>query len=145
MYAIYFEELVATYKDLLFSGVGNNPIKTYKFARIPSKKFASMQDEVFYEELYFKMAEKYFATGKTPLSAPPKSLPEIRPPSHLDLSTALPSLSCLYSEFLNKPAKWMLTSFFIMQFFQEAIEKSGSSKLVITNALEEMLFDQRCK
>ena len=74
-----------------------------------------MQDEVLYKELYFKTAEKYFDTGKTPLSASPKNLPEIRPPSHLDLSTTLPSFSSLYREFSYTPAKWMLTSFYIMQ------------------------------
>ena len=31
-----------------------------------------MQVEVLYEELYFKTAEKYFGTRKTPLSASPK-------------------------------------------------------------------------
>ena len=31
-----------------------------------------MQDEVSYEELYFKMVEKYSGTWKTPLSASPK-------------------------------------------------------------------------
>ena len=64
-----------------------------------------MQDEVLYKELYFKTAEKYFDTGKTPLSASPKNLPEIRPPSHLDLSTTLPSFSSLYREFSYTPAK----------------------------------------
>ena len=43
------------------------------------------------------MAEKYFGKGKTPLSASPKNLPEIRPPSHLDSSNTLRSFSSLYS------------------------------------------------
>ena len=91
IYAMFFQELASTYKELLFSGTGNNRIKTYKFAEIPFKSFGSMQDEVSYEELYFKIAEKYFGTGKTPLSASPKNLPVIRPPSHLDSSTTLQS------------------------------------------------------
>ena len=105
MYAIYFEELVATYKDLSFSGAGNNRIKTYKFAEIPFISVGNMQDEVSQEELYIKIAEKYFATGKTHLPASPKSLPEIRPPSHLDPSTTLPSFSSLFGEFSDTPAK----------------------------------------
>ena len=60
IYAMFFEELASTYKEFLFSGAGNNRIKTYKFAEIPFKIFGSMQDEVSYEELYFKMAEKCF-------------------------------------------------------------------------------------
>ena len=71
--------------------------QVYKFAEIPFKSFGNMQDEVLYEELYFKMAEKYFGKGKTPLSASPKNLPEIRPPSHLDSSNTLPSFSSPYS------------------------------------------------
>ena len=104
-----------------------------------------MQDEVLYEELYFKTAEKYFGTRKTPLSASPKNRPEIRPPSHLDLSTTLPSFSSLYREFSYMPAKWMLTSFYVMQHFQESVERSDPCKLVITNALEELLFNCMAK
>ena len=39
----------------------------------------------------------------------------------------------------------MLTSFFIKQLFQESAERSASSKLVITNALEELLFNCSAK
>ena len=114
IYAMFFEELVSTYKKLLFSGAGKNGIKAYKFAEILFNSFDSMQDEVLNKELYFKMAEKYCGMGKTPLSASPKNLPEIRQPSHLDSSTTLPSFSSLYREFSDTPAKWMLTSFFII-------------------------------
>ena len=86
------------------------------------------------------MAGKFFGTSKTPLSASPKNLPEIRPPSRLALSTTVPSVSSLNRKFLGTPAKWMLTSFFIMQLFQESVERSESSKLIITNTLEELLF-----
>ena len=53
---MFFEELVSTYKKLLFSGAGKNGIKTYKFAEILFNSFDSMQDEVLNKELYFKMA-----------------------------------------------------------------------------------------
>ena len=141
IYAMIFEELASTYKELLFSGAGNNRVKTDKSAEIPFKSFGSMQDEVSYEELYFKMAKKYFSMGKTPLSASPKNLPEIRPHSHLDSSTTLPNFSSLYRQFSDTPVKWMLISFFIMQVFQESVERSKSSKPVITNAFEELLFN----
>ena len=77
-----------------------------------------MQDKVLYEELYFKVIEKYFDTGKTPLSVLPKNLQEIRPPSHLDSSTTVPRSSSLHRELSDTPVKWMLTSFFIMQLFK---------------------------
>ena len=65
IYALFFEELASTCKELLFSGAGNNRIKTCKFAEMAFKSFSSMQDEVLNEELYFKLAEKYFGMGKT--------------------------------------------------------------------------------
>ena len=39
----------------------------------------------------------------------------------------------------------MRTSFFIMQLFQESVERSESCKLAITNALEELLFNCSAK
>ena len=144
-FMLFFEDLASTYKELLFSGAVNNRIKTYMFAEILFKSFGSMQDDVSHEELYFKMAEKYFGKGETPLSTSPKNLPEIRPPSRLGSSTTIPSFSSLYREFSDTHAKWMLTSFFIMQLFQESVERSESFKLVITNALEELLFNCSAK
>ena len=91
-----FEELATTEKKLLFIGAGNNRIKAYKFAEISFKNFASMEDAVSYEKLYSKMAEKYFATGKTPFLVPPQNLPEIKPVS-------LPNFSNLYREFSDTP------------------------------------------
>ena len=69
IYALFFEELASTCKELLFSGAGNNRIKTCKFAEMAFKSFSSMQDEVLNEELYFKLAEKYFGMGKTSCQA----------------------------------------------------------------------------
>lgn len=96
VYSMLFEELATTEKKLLFIGAGNNRIKAYKFAEISFKNFASMEDAVSYEKLYFKMAEKYFATGKTPFLVPPQNLPEIKPVS-------LPNFSNLYREFSDTP------------------------------------------
>ena len=135
---LFFEELASTYKELVFSDASNNRIKTYKFAETPFRSFGSMQDKILYEELYFKVAEKYFGTGKTTLSVSPKNLQEIRPPSHLDSSTNLPRSSSL--RVLGHACEMDANIFFHNATFQESVERSESSKLVITNALEEFLF-----
>ena len=143
IYAMFFEELASTYKELVFSDASNNRIKTYKFAKTPFRSFGSMQDKILYEELYFKVAEKYFGTGKTTLSVSPKNLQEIRPPSHLDSSTTLPRSSS--PRVLGHACEMDANIFFHNATFQESVERSESSKLVITNALEEFLFNCSAK
>ena len=85
--------------------------------------------------------EKDFETSMTPINDSPKALPNIKPPPHL-IGSRLPSFSKLYEKFRNTGAKWMLSMFFIAELFREITDSDNlSSKHLVTNMLEELLFN----
>ena len=59
----------------------------------------------------------------------------------MDPVVNLPTFSKLYVSFGNAVAKWMLCTLFTAQLIQEMTVKSPSSKVVITNMLEEVLLN----
>lgn len=91
-----------------------------------------MEDAVSYEKLYFKMAEKYFATEKL------LSLCRLKIFLKLNLFH--------YQIFRTFTESFQIhhSAFFMMQLFQEVV-KTFFSELAITNALEELLFNCSAK
>ena len=95
--------------------------------------------ELDLERLFLKCADKFFKTGKTPMSKSGTILPKNKPPNPMDRGSTLPVFSELYKKYRNTKPGWMLTSFFVAQFFKEISSNNLESKMLIVNMLKELL------
>ena len=136
-----FKDVAYFYQKLLLSSAQNNIIKDCKSIEVQFRSIHGLEIATHYEELFLRLAEKHFKTGRTPISISPKVLPDIKPSEHRDPDVDLPSFSKLYASFGNTIAKWMICTLFAVQLFQEMTVISPSSEIIITNMLEEVLLN----
>ena len=133
-----FEDIAQAYFKLLVSEPEKN-IQILRFLNITAKNVRDIVDVLGYENLFFKSADKFFQTGRTPLNNSGRTLPKINTPDHLDRATTLPAFSPLFKIYHNTDVRWILPAFFVGQLFPEIAEESLQSKMRIVNMLEELL------
>ena len=128
-----FKDVAYFYQKLLLPSAQNNITKVCKSIEVQFRSIHGLEIATHYEELFLRLAEKYFETGRTPISISPKVLPDVKPSEHRDPDVDLPSFSKLYASFGNKS---LICTLFAVQLFQEMTVKSPSSEIIITNMLE---------
>ena len=67
-----FKDIAFFYQKLLLSSTQNNIIKVYKFIVVQFRSIHGFKKANHYEELFLRLAEKYFETGRTPVSISPR-------------------------------------------------------------------------
>ena len=97
--------------------------------------------ELCFKRLFFKCADKFFETGKTPMNISGTILPKINLPNHMDRGSGVTVFSELYKKYRNTKAGWMIASFFIAQLFKEISSNNLESETLIVNMLEELLLN----
>ena len=128
-----FEDVAVNYYQLLLTSSRGNVIRVLKFIDAPLRNIKDFVEVVGAQQLFHMCVQKFIQTGRTPLTNSPRTLPDIKPPEHLDSGVSLPNFSILYSKYRNSAARWMLFAFFLVQLFQEISEETLSSELLIVN------------
>lgn len=59
-----FRDIAFFYQKLLLSSTQNNIIKVYKFIVVQFRSIHGFKKANHYEELFLRLAEKYFETGR---------------------------------------------------------------------------------
>ena len=136
-----FEDVAVNYYQLLLTSSRDNVIRVLKFIDAPLRNTKGFVEVVGAQQLFHMCVQKFIQTGRTPLTNSPITLPDIKPPEHLDSGVSLPNFSILYNKYRNSAARWMLSSFFLVQLFQEISEETLSSELLIVNMFEELLWN----
>ena len=105
-----------------------NIIPVLKFLDIPAKNLWDTVDVLGYENLFFMCADTFFSNGEN---------------SFEQLIWILGQLCLLFFHCLNFTVThwsgWMLVAFFVGQLFQETVEESLQSEMLIVNMFEEFL------
>ena len=140
-YKLMFEDVAVSYYQLLLSFSRDNVIRVLKFIDAPLRNIKDFVEVVGAQQLFHMYVQKFIQTGRTPLTNFPRTLPDIKPPEHLDSGVSLPNFSILQNKYRNNVARWMLSAFFLAQLFQEISEETLSSELLIVNMLEELLWN----
>ena len=96
-----FKDVAYFYQKLLLPSAQNNITKVCKSIEVQFRNIHGLEIATHYEELFLRLAEKYFETGRTPISILPKVLPDVKPSEHRDPDVDLPSFSKLYASFGN--------------------------------------------
>ena len=97
--------------------------------------------ELGFERLFFKCADNFFETGKTPINKSGTILSKNNTPDHMDKGTSLSVFSELYKKYRNTKGGWMLFSFFIAQLFKQISSNNLENEILIVNMLEELLLN----
>ena len=140
-YKLMFKDVAVNYYQLLLTSSRDNVIRVLKFIDAPLRNIKDFVEVVGAQQLFHMCVQKVIQTGRTPLTNSPRTLPDIKPPEHLDSGVSLPNFSILYNKYRNSAARWMLSAFFLAQLFQEISEETLSSELLIVNMLEELLWN----
>ena len=140
-YKLMFKDVAVNYYQMLLTSSRDNVIRVLKFIDAPLRNIKDFVEVVGAQQLFHMCVQKSIQAGRTPLTNSPRTLPDIKPPEHLDSGVSLPNFSILYSKYRNSAARWMLSAFFLAQLFQEISEETLSSELLIVNMLEELLWN----
>ena len=140
-YKLMFEDVAVNYYQLLLTSSRHNVIRVLKFIDAPLRYIKDFVEVVGVQKLFHMCVQKFIQAGPTPLTSLPRTLPDIKPPEHLDSGVSLPNFSILYNNYRNSAGRWMLSTFFLAQLFQEISEETLSSELLIVNMLEELLWN----
>ena len=105
-YKLMFEDVAVNYYQLLLTSSRDNVIRVLKFIDAPLKNIKDFVGgcprEVGGEQQLFHMCvQKLIQTGRTPLTNSPRTLPDIKPPEHLNSGVSLPNFSMLYNKYRN--------------------------------------------
>ena len=140
-YKLMFKDVAVNYYQLLLTSSRDKVIRVLKFIDAPLRNIKDFVEVVGAQQLFHMCVQKFIQTGRTPLTNSSRTLPDIKPPEHLDSGVSLPNFSILYNKYRNSTARWMLSAFFLAQLFQEISEETLSSELLIVNMLEELLWN----
>ena len=140
-YYYTFDNIAPTYYRLLCERSKENVRRVFCYLDILARNLNNTMTELGFERLFFKCADKFFETCKTPMNKPSTIVPDINLPDHIDRGSALPVFSELYKKYRNTKTGWMLASFFVAQLFKEISSNNLESKMLIVNMLEELLLN----
>ena len=135
-YKLMLDDVAVSYYQLLLTSSRDNVIRVLKFIDAPLRNIKDFVEVVGAQQLFHMCVQKFIQAGRTPLTNFRKTLPDIKPPEHLDSS-----VSILYNKYRNSTARWMLPVLFLVQLFQEISEEMLSSELSIVHMLEELLWN----
>ena len=144
-YKLMFEDVAVNYYQLLLTSSRDNVICVLKFIDAPLRNIKDFVEVVGAQQLFHMCVQKFIQKGCTPLTNSPRTLPDIKLPEHLNSGVSLPNFSILYKKYRNNAARWMLSTFFLAQMFQEISEETLSSELLIVDMLEELLWNCSAK
>ena len=140
-YYYTFDNIAPTYYRLLCERSKENIRHVFCYLDILARNLNNTMTELGFERLFFKCADKFFETGKTPMNKSSTILPDINLPDHIDRGSGQPVFSELYKKYRNTKTEWMLASFFVAQLFKEISSNNLESKMLIVNMLEELLLN----
>ena len=135
-----FNNIARTYYRLLREGTKESIIRVARYLDIPARNLNDTMTELAFERLFFKCANKFFETGKTPMNKSGTILPKINLPHDMDRGTALPVFQS-FKKNRNTKTGWMLASFFVAQLLKEISSDNLQSEMFIINMLEELLLN----
>ena len=119
----------------------DNVIRVLKFIDALLRNIKDFVEVVGAQQLFGMCIRKFIQTGRTPLTNSPRTLPDIKPMEHLDSSVSLPNFSILYNKYRKSAARWMLSTLFLAELFQQISKETFSSESLIVNMLEELLWN----
>ena len=140
-----FNNIASTYYRLLLEWSKEKIIRAFHYLDIPARNLNDTMTEVGFERLFFKCADKFFQTGKTPMNKSGIILPKINLPNHMDRGTSLSVFSELYKKYRHTKAGWMLASSFVAHLFKEISSNNLESEVLIVNMLKELLLNCSAK
>ena len=140
-YKLMFEDVAVSYYQLLLTFSRDDVIRVLKFIDAPLTNIKDVVEVVGGQQLFHMCVQKFIQTGRTPRTNSPRTLPDIKPPEHLDSGVSLTNFSILYNKYRKNAARWMLSVVFLVQLFHKISEETLSSELLIVNMLEELLWN----
>ena len=130
-YKYVFDQIAHLYHRLLEREPIENIIRLFRHLNIPTKNMKETMEKLGYIKLYFRCADKFIETGKTPLSNSGRALSKINPLDHLNKDIRLPVFSQLYHKCRETSASFMLPAFFMGHLFNE-INNGGLERDEVT-------------